>query len=366
MAVIVSDIVEIMNIIAPPWMACKGDRVGLHAGAHAAKVRKLLVALDATLAVIEEAKTRGCQMVVAHHPRFHSPLDTLDEATPMGRLAGEIARARLAVFCAHTNLDIAPGGVNDSLATLTGLEAWEVIMPTAPERLLKLAAFVPESHLHQVREAVCDAGAGVIGDYTECTYRVHGTGAFRGSDETTPFLGAAGQYEEAEEYRLETVLGESVKTAVVEALRAAHPYEEPAYDLYVLDQARTHGLGRIGMLPKAVKLSTLARRLKKAIGSPGVQILGDPKRGVRRVATWGGAACPVVSVADLGAEVAVTGELPYHELEILQQNHVAAILLGHGPSEAVVLEPLAENLRSALPDLDVVCSAAPLVQPRSI
>lgn len=349
----VKQIIEVMERIAPPWMACEGDPTGLQAGDPAGRVRRLMVTLDATLPVIRFALQHGAEMIITHHPRFYQGLKNLDESSFLGRIGAEIARARLAIYSAHTNLDVAPGGVNDCLAHVIGLEATAPLQIVAHDPLLKMAIFVPPSHLHAVREAVAQAGAGVIGEYTECSFRTSGIGSFRGSDASSPFLGQAGRYEEVEEWRLEVLLTQSIRSTVEAALRKAHPYEEPAYDLYRLDDAKRYGLGRVGHLRRPEVLRTLAKRIQRAISAPSVGVLGNPQRKIERLAVWSGGGCPVENVATSGVDALVVGEIRYHDLEILEEAHIACIAVGHASSEMVVLSPLAERLQKEFPHVAV-------------
>ncbi len=349
----VRDVMAMMERIAPAWLAAEGDRVGLHAGDPARKVRRVLVALDATQTAVRAARERKCQMIVTHHPRFFRPLETLDESTPMGALAAAIVRAKLAVFCAHTNLDAAPGGVNDALAELVGLAETRPIRTQAEDEWRKLVVFVPESHVEAVRTAVCAAGAGAIGEYTDCSFCTAGVGTFRGAEATRPYVGTAGRFEEAEEWRLETVLTEHVQSAVVRALLAAHPYEEPAFDLYPLEAADAFGCGRVGALQRPLTLGTLARRLKQATGSTATRALGARGQKWTHVAVWSGAGCPIDTILGLGVDGLVVGEIGYHETEWLEAAGIGCIALGHGPCEAIVLPRVAESLREGLPDVEV-------------
>jgi dinuclear metal center YbgI/SA1388 family protein len=349
----VNDVIRAMDVVAPPWMAVAGDPIGLHAGHPDMPVRKVLTALDATLDVVREAKRRRAQMIVAHHPRFYKGLKHLEEASPLGRLAAEIARARIAVFSAHTNLDIAPGGVNDALADLAGLADRQPITRDIEDPLLKLAVFVPEKRQDKVRAAVCGAGAGWIGAYDNCSFRVRGTGTFRGAKGTNPFLGKPGRLEEADEWRLETILPASLRAAVEAALRKAHPYEEPAYEFYPLRDAIRHGCGRVGRLKRPVTLRALAARMKRACRSRGTLILGNPGRRLRRLAVWSGGGCPAEAVIRSGAEAVVLGEISLHDAEFLVQEGVGCVALGHAPCEAVILPRLAARLRRLLPGVAV-------------
>ncbi len=341
-------------------MACEGDPIGLHAGDPGSRVRKILVSLDAGMRAIEHAVKNKCQMLVTHHPRFYQPLKNLDETTPMGELATTIARGGLAVYCAHTNLDTAPGGVNDVLAHMVGLETGIPISIHARDPMLKLVVFVPDSHLHVVREAMCDAGAGIIGEYDDCSFRTAGIGTFRGSADSNPYLGMAGKFEEAEEWRLEVILPQSSRASVEQALRREHPYEEPAFDLYRLARSDEFGLGRVGELAKPATLGRLARKLKRKCGAQSVQVLGDADKPLKRVAVWSGGGCPAQDIISLNVDAVILGEAGYHDLELLEQAKVACVALGHGPCEEIVLEPLAENLRQALPGIKVeVLACAP-------
>ena len=349
----VKHVMDLMEAIAPVWMACDGDPVGLHVGDPARRVKRILVTLDATLGAVQAAKARKCQMIVAHHPRLYRPLKDVNEAGPMGRLLSDAIRARLAIYCAHTNLDAAPGGVNDTLADLVGLIETRPVHAAARDPLYKLVVFVPESHLRAVREAICDAGAGLIGDYADCTFRTPGIGSFRGGDTTSPFIGKRGAYEEVEEWRLEALLPESCRDAALGAMQQAHPYEEPAYDLYRLATHDSAGLGRHGPLKRPAQLGTLARRLKKACRAPGVRVLGDRKARIRRAAVWSGGGCPVHLLKKELVDAVVLGEIGYHDTEVLQQEGVACIALGHAPSEEIVLPRLAESLREGLPGTEV-------------
>jgi len=367
MATTVRDVIRTMETIAPPWMRYPDDPIGLHAGHPSWKVRRILVALDATLAVVQEAKKRKCQMVITHHPRFYRPLKNLDESEPMGAVAAEIARAKLAVYCAHTNLDMVPGGINDILADLAGMgQEREPIASVAKDRYLKLVTFVPEGHVDIVRKALCEAGAGQIGEYSDCSFRTAGIGTFQGSASTKPYLGKAGRLEEAEEWRLEVLLKESECGAVLHALRDKHPYEEPAYDLYPLHDEETYGQGRMGLLKRPTKLGLLARKMKKATGSPGTLVLGDAARPVRNVGVWSGGGFRAETVLGLALDVVILGEIDYHGSEVLEQINTACIALGHGPCEEVVLPWLAKNLRNALPDVTVVVTTRGVVKMWSV
>ena len=345
----VRDVVAAMERIAPPGLALAGDPAGLHAGDPEAPIQSILVSLDASYDALRRAERQRRRMLVVHHPLFYRGLNGLVKSDPAGRLAAAIAGSGLAVYSAHTCLDLAEGGVNDCLARTAGLGETAVVKPEKRERLLKLAVFTPLSCVETVRKALCSAGAGHIGRYSDCTFRVRGTGTFRCGPGTKPFQGRPGSFEEADEYRLETVFGEFSADRAIAAMLAAHPYEEVAYDLYpLLGQARIYGFGRIGELPDPEFLAPLAGRLARAVGSGMAQYRGNPRRLVRRLAVWAGGGVDVKSVIDSGADALAAGEIGYHDGETLADAGLALITLGHGHSEYPVLRPLARRLEKEL------------------
>ncbi len=350
-------IIEAMERIAPPRLACEGDPVGLQAGRRDRRVRRVLLALDVTEGTVTEAGRRKAEMLISHHPAFYKGLQRLDEEETKGALAAAIARAKLTVYAAHTNLDIAPGGVNDCLADAVGLGPdRRPLRPTGRDAFLKLTIYVPDSHLPVVRKAICDAGAGRWGEYADCTFRVEGTGAFRCGAATRPHIGAPGRYEETPEWRLESRLLSSDRPAIEAALLGAHPYETPAYDFAVLDDGVPCGLGRLGTLAEPLRLDALAERLAGTLKAPGVQVCGTARRTVRRAAVWSGAGAPVEQAARAGADALVCGECSYHDAETAAHHGLGIVRLGHGVSERLALPTLARRLRRALPKVTFLLS----------
>lgn len=350
----VFDVMAAMRTVAPEKFAVPGDRerIGLHCGDGAKKVAKVALALDASLGAVEEAREWGADMLVVHHPRFYGGIRTLTEDDPAGQRAVAIVKSGMAVYSAHTNLDVAEGGVNDQLALAMGLKNCEILVPTVEERLLKLVVFVPTSHEEKVRGALDKAGAGAIGKYSGCTFRSQGTGTFRCGPGTKPFQGKPGTFEEAEEYRLETVFGEFSEHAVLRAMLDAHPYEEVAYDVYpVRGKGKVYGFGRCGLLPKGERLSELAARAAKATGSPMTQYSGKPGRQVSRVAVWAGAGLRYEEIREWNIDAIIAGEVGYHEIETFNDYGVDVITVGHGYSEELALKPLAKRLKKLLPTI---------------
>lgn len=346
----VGTIAAYIEELAPLHWAESWDNVGLQVGDPAAAVQRVLVALELTDAVMEEAERLGCDLVVVHHPPLFRPLKALRfDSRPARRLL-RLIRSGIALYAAHTNLDQAPGMTNDTLAAAAGLTECEVLKPTGEERYVKLVVFVPKGHEDAVRDALAGAGAGHIGNYSHCTFQVPGIGTFLPLEGTNPFIGQQGRLERVEELRLETIVPESVAARAVQAMIAAHPYEEVAYDLYPLANPGTaRGHGRIGRLGQPVRLAQLAERLKAALRTPAVRIVGDPDRMVATVAVGAGAGADLIRpAAARGADVLVTGDVKYHEAQEALDLGLALVDVGHYSSEAGAMGALAAYLRERL------------------
>lgn len=342
-------VIQLMERLAPKSLAMEGDPIGLQLGAADRPVSKVLVALDVTDAVAEEAIALNAEMIIAHHAVMYRPVRHLRTDLPAGSLYAKLLKHDIAVYIAHTNLDVAEGGVNDVLADALGLREAVPFAELAGEELLKLAVFVPESHHDAVMQAVFAAGAGWIGNYSHCSFNVAGTGTFLPREGTNPFLGSAGKLERAAEIRLETVVPRRIVRQVIQAMKKAHPYEEVAYDLYPLDvKGKTRGLGRIGTLPEPLGLAALADEVKKAYRVPAVRLVGDPDRRVRKVAVLGGSGRDYVKDAmRAGADVLITGDIDYHTALDALAAGFSIIDAGHN-IEKLVKPAVAERLNEML------------------
>jgi hypothetical protein len=227
-------------------------------------------------------------------------------------------------------------------------------MDDAARSWCKVVVFVPREMTDDVAEAMFAVGGGKIAEYDKCSFRIPGTGTFHGSDVTNPTVGEAGRYEMVPETRLEMVVSGSNLGRVVSAMRATHPYEEPAYDVYPLRSGPMRGIGRVGVLPKQMALGRLARSLKKAVSTSSVQLVGDVDQMVSRAVIVAGAAGTLPFRAGLAAgDVVITGEIRHHDALSIQRQGGAAIALGHWSSERPVLDSIAERFSKAMPTLEV-------------
>lgn len=346
----VAKIAAYVEELAPLEWAESWDNVGLQVGDPAAKVQRVLVALELTDPVLEEAERAGCDLVVVHHPPIFRPLKALRFDGAAARRLQRLIVKGIALYAAHTNLDQAAGMTNDSLAAAAGLSEHQVLKRAGEERFLKLVVFVPRGHEDAVLEALAREGAGHIGNYSHCTFQAPGTGTFLPLEGTNPYIGRQGQLERADEVRLETIVPESAAARAVRAMIAAHPYEEVAYDLYPLaNPGRVRGHGRIGRLAQPVTLAALAERLKAALNTPTVRVVGDPGRQVATVAVGAGAGSDLIRpAAARGADVLVTGDVRYHEAQDALDLGLAVVDVGHYNAEAIAVRPLAAYLRERL------------------
>ena len=347
MAVDAQWVMDAMERFAPHHLAEGWDNVGLIVGQPCCKVTKILVTLDVTMPVAQYAAEHHYDLILCHHPPIFKPLTALRTDTKQGEILALLLRHSIAVYTAHTNLDIAAGGVNDVLAAKLGLQDVRPLHTTYEDKLLKLAVFVPITHAASVRDAICQAGAGHIGQYSCCTFQTAGTGTFLPLPGTKPFLGQQGQLEFASEVRLETIVPHSRCQAVLQAMMAAHPYEEVAYDLYqVVNSGYKYGLGRIGCLPDSRSFSQWVEQAKAALGITVLKAAGPAEKDVRIVAVCGGSGASLINDAvQAGADVLITGDVKYHEAQQAADQGLIVIDAGHFATEQPVLRAVTDYLR---------------------
>ena len=353
----VRQIAEALEAWAPPGSAQSYDNVGLQVGDPERPVRRALLALDLTPAVLEEARTLEAELIITHHPLLFRPLRRLTPDSLVSSLALRLAASGIALYSIHTNLDAAPGGVSFALAAHLGLRDVQFLEKMG-QALYKLVTFVPASHFEQVREALAEAGAGRIGNYEACAFATRGTGYFRPGDMARPFIGEPGKLESAEELRLEAEVARWDLPRVLAAMRAAHPYEEVAYDVYPVEQPYTRaGLGAIGRLEKPEPLRDFLQRVAERLQTDSLRYVGDPDAPVETVAVCGGAGADLIGRAlAAGANAYVTADLTYHRFfEVLGNDgrpRMALIDAGHYETEALTETLLATWLRQRFPMVD--------------
>ncbi|MGD9531857.1 Nif3-like dinuclear metal center hexameric protein [Pseudonocardia sp.] len=350
----VADVIAALEVAYPPALAADWDAVGLVCGDPAEPVETVLVAVDAVPQTVDEAIEAGAQLLLSHHPLLLRGVHGVGADTPKGALVHRLVRAGTALYTAHTNADAADPGVSDALAGAIGLEVTGPLVGTPEPALDKIVTFIPTGPaISAVHEALSAAGAGNIGDYSHCSFATAGTGQFRPLEGAHPTIGTVGRLERVPETKLEMVLPRGKRAAVVAALRASHPYEEPAFDVLELaDIASSRGLGRIGTLPQPEPLSAFTRRVAAVlpVTAWGVRAAGDPDRPVRTVAVCGGAGDSALSAAAAaGVDAYVTADLRHHPAsEHLLAGGPALVDVAHWASEWPWCAQAADVVRAAL------------------
>jgi len=358
MPVKVKDIIDFMEEIAPKSLAEQWDNVGLLVGSKEQSVNRVMVSLDATSTVVDEAAEKKVDMLITHHPVIFKGLKSLNEEYFIPKILAKLIRNNISVFSAHTNLDAADGGVNEQLAKVLGLAEIRNLNSYREEKLFKLVVFVPVSHVEEVRNALCNAGAGWIGNYSDCSFMTEGTGTFKPLDGSNPYIGKQGNIEKVSEYRLETVVPEKVLKRVIEAMLSAHPYEEVAYDIYPLEiKGKEYGLGKIGELKAPMEFEEFASMVKKQLGIDHLRIIGKMPEEIRKVAVFCGSFDENWSgIVREKADVLITGDIKYHAAVEAAEREICVIDAGHYATEKVIVPVLAKVLQERFPEIEVICA----------
>ncbi|MBI1388012.1 MAG: Nif3-like dinuclear metal center hexameric protein [bacterium] len=346
-------IVQAIESVFPPAWALPNDPVGLHLGDPGQEVERVFVALEASSALLKRVFRTRADLLFVHHPLIYRPLKRIVSSDPVQRIARELIRRETALYAAHTNVDLHPEGMAKIWAERLGCVSAEPLLSKPQAGLLKIVTFTPRSHTGAVRTALAQAGAGVIGEYEMCSFETPGTGTFRGSMLSNPFTGEAGRHERVEEERLEMVLPAGRKSAVINALWRAHPYEEPAYDLYSMEDVRD--------LSQAVWIAEFAQRLtwsqfEDALmkATPIAPTLGgvrpNAKRGVKRIAICTGSGGSLIPLAaGLGVDAFLTGEAGYHDMWYASEKGLAVVTVGHDVSESLFAQTVIPLIEPVLP-----------------
>ncbi|PLS01175.1 Nif3-like dinuclear metal center hexameric protein [Neobacillus cucumis] len=324
------EIIQLFEQFSPKGLAMEGDKIGLQIGRLNKRVERVMIALDVLENVIDEAIEKDVQLIIAHHPMIYRPLKNLLTDTTQGKMIEKLLKHDIAVYAAHTNLDVAKGGVNDLLAEALGLEDAEILVPTYDIKLKKLVVYVPSSHAEEMRQALGNAGAGSIGEYSHCSFSSNGTGRFLPGEHSTPYIGKPGKLEEVDEVRVETIVPEPILKKTITAMIKAHPYEEVAYDVYpVENKSDILGLGRIGKVNE-MTLAEFAEKVKTSLEVSNVRVIGDLTSMVKKVAVLGGDGNKYFMNAKFkGADVYVTGDIYYHTAHDAMMQGLNMIDPGH-------------------------------------
>jgi dinuclear metal center YbgI/SA1388 family protein len=357
----VQDILCFIDSWAPSAIAWERDNVGLQVGNPGARVSGILVALDVTEDIIEEARRRKANLLITHHPLLFSPLKSVSSRTGTGRCIERLMRWKIHCLAAHTNLDFTRGGTSFALAETLGIQEAKFLRRSF--RLLhKVVTFVPAEYVDKVSQAMAAAGAGTIGEYRECSFRTEGLGTFKGSEASNPSVGRRGKREEVPEVRLEMIVEEPRLSGVLAAMQAVHPYEEVAYDIYPLrNHSFDYGMGAIGELKAPTQLGKFLSLTKRALKARGLRFTGNVRQRVSRIAVCGGSGSDLLNDALRDqADVFVTADVRYHTFHDAV-GKIALVDAGHYETEHPVLATLVQRLSMMISDTRI-----PIYQARTV
>ncbi|MBQ3379897.1 MAG: Nif3-like dinuclear metal center hexameric protein [Clostridia bacterium] len=321
------------------------DNSGFLLGDMNKEVKRVLVTLDVTADAAKEAKEGKFDLIVSHHPLIFTPLKSITSNDPVSRVVTMLIKNDISVISMHTNYDSAKIGVGDVLARALGVKNARVFGASRTETYMKLCVFVPIEDKERVMEAIFANGAGVLGDYSECSFSSDGTGTFKPLDGASPYIGTVGRRESAPEVKLEAILPKSKAAKIISAMREAHPYEEPAFDLYDIEYPREeYGYGKIGEIDETDFLD-FARMVKKKLSCDRIRFVQTCDK-VRRVAVGGGSCAFLIPEAQAaGADVFVTGDAKYHEMLDARESGMSVIAAGHFQTEDIAIPPLVELIK---------------------
>lgn len=345
----VQQVITLMEQLAPRSYAESWDNVGLMVGDRNAIITGVLTTLDVTEEAISYAIEHDCNLIVSHHPLIFKGLKQLSCDTAQGRMINQLIQHNIAVYSAHTNLDIAPGGLNDMLAERLGLIDIKGFIKTGEDTLYKITTFVPESSADAVRHAMGTAGAGKIGNYEHCSFSLYGEGRFIGNEESHPVVGEVGTLTVAPEAQVNAIVDGAHLRQVIESMKAAHPYEEVAYEVVSLVEptASTQYLGRVGRLPNALNLDTFREWVQEALPEANIRFAGVAPKEIQSIALCSGAGAEFIKDAvRLHVDAYVTGDVKYHDAQLAKELGLLVVDAGHFGTESIVASGLRDYLLS--------------------
>ncbi len=350
----IKEIISYLEQSAPPQYQEHYDNAGLITGQSSWECKGALICLDATEEVVNEAKDRNCNLVIAHHPIIFKGLKKINGKNYVERTIINAIKNDIAIYAIHTNLDNMISGVSGKMAGLLGLQNQQVLSPKE-NTLKKLFTFIPKDHITEVRQALFDAGAGHIGNYSECSFNSSGLGTYKAGEGADPFKGEKGKLHEEQEMKVEVIFPFYLQQQVVKALINAHPYEEVAYDIVNLSNNYPMvGSGILGTLPEPVDAIEFLKLLKKTFQVPVIRHTELLDKPVQKVALCGGAGSFLIPTAiAMEADIYITGDVKYHEFFDADKKIIIADI-GHYESEQFTINLLHELLELKFPNFAVL------------
>ncbi len=343
----VAEVIQLMGELAPARLAEEWDNVGMQVGDASQDVENVLLALDFNQQVLAEAVKKNCQLIITHHPFIFNGIKSVDTQNQSGKLIFELIRNNISLFSAHTNLDIAEAGLNDYLIKKLDVENISILKTTKSQNYHKLVTFIPEDSFETVRDALYTKGAGKYKDYSHSGFFQQGKGNFKPLSDSEPYLGEKGNLNEVEEYRFETIVAPENLDQVIKELLKMHPYEEPAWDLYQMENLKNKkGIGRIADLKTEVELDSFLNEIKEVFELDLLKVV-KAKNKIKRIALCSGSGADFIKDAHYqGADLYLTGDVKFHEAQTAEELGMTLVDFGHYGSEKFVKELLFERLNT--------------------
>jgi dinuclear metal center YbgI/SA1388 family protein len=353
----IADIILFLESVAHTSLQENYDNAGLITGQGNWDCSGIICSLDATENVVREAIEKKCNLIVAHHPIIFAGLKKITGKNYVERTIITAIKNDIAIYAIHTNLDNVINGVNGKMASMLGLKNTSILSPKE-NSLKKIFSFVPVDKAGQVRNAIFEAGAGHIGNYSECSFNVEGIGTFKAGDGSNPYVGKTGEQHQEKEIKLEAVFPSFLESKIIAALKAAHPYEEVAYDIAPLANRHPEiGSGVVGELPEPMKEKDFLAHLKQVFNLQMIRHTGFTNKPIKKVALCGGAGSFLVSKAlAVGADAYITADMKYHEFFDAEGRMLIADI-GHYESEQFTISLLQELLEQKFPTFAVLKTA---------
>ena len=343
-----NDLIKQIEKKYPLSLAYDWDNVGLLVGDFESEIKKVLVTLEANENVIDEAIENNVDLIVTHHPFIFKKINKINTRDLKGRLIHKLIKNDIALYSMHTNFDIAFDGLNDYFMEIMGFKNTKILDVTNSQTLYKLAVYVPKTHELVLRDALGEAGAGYIGNYSHCTFNTPGIGTFKPDENTNPFIGTVGQIEEVEEVKIETIVPQSILQKTIDKMLKAHPYEEVAYDIYKLEnKGESVGLGRYASLDVQTNLQALCEKIKLKLNMNHIRVVGDLNTKIKKVAVVTGAGSDMVRLAkSKNCDVIITGDVKYHEAQDALDMGMTMVDCGHFDTEDIFKDVMKRFLDS--------------------
>ncbi|MEG8947578.1 Nif3-like dinuclear metal center hexameric protein [Rosettibacter firmus] len=341
------ELTEYLESWFPRGAAWEKDNVGLQIGSRGNRIKNIMICLELTDEVLKDAINKNCNFIFTHHPLLFNPVKKLDfHSNQTSQLIEKIIKHDITVYSAHTNLDFVKDGVSFELAKRLKLKNI-CFLKNQEANQFKVVVFVPENYLEQVSNAAFSAGAGIIGEYSSCSFRIKGEGTFKGSEKTNPAIGSKNVFEKVEEIRLEFIVDEWNLSNVISAILKVHPYEEPAYDIYhVKNKNVNYGAGAIGYLENKMDENEFLYHISKSLNTEAIKYCNGKNRVINKVAVCGGSGASLIDDAiNSGADAFITADIKYHEFHSAN-NRIMLIDAGHYETEVLILDAVKKKIEN--------------------